>query len=75
MPLVGGDLCPIAIDVVETFTIVDPAEQQEKVEKEEEPSTLFKYGEYQDTDHPIIEKSEHHIGDQQDPSLTDPTDA
>lgn len=23
MPLVGGDLCPIAIDVVEQFKIVD----------------------------------------------------
>ena len=23
MPLVGGDLCPIAIDVVEQFQIVD----------------------------------------------------
>ena len=38
MPLVGGDLCPIAIDVVEKFQIVGddpkPTEEPEKLKEE-----------------------------------------
>lgn len=44
MPLVNGDMCPIAIDVVEQL-------QSHLIHTDDEPI---------DDDHPIMEKGEHH---------------
>ena len=67
MPLVGGDLCPIAIDVVETFQIMDSSmygdqgfrEVESKVEEQRTQQDV-KDPETKHVDHPpIIEKDEH----------------
>lgn len=58
MPLVGGDMCPIAIDVVEKFQIIsEPAAIDEE-------SPLHYIGNHKEIgeDLPIIEKTEHHEG-------------
>ena len=59
MPLVGGDMCPIAIDVVEKFQIIsEPAAAEEE-------SPLHYIGDHKESgeDLPIIEKYEHHEED------------
>ena len=52
MPLVGGDLCPIAIDVVETFQIVDEGNYHEEgfraIDKPSEEEQIDRQTEYQD---------------------------
>ena len=70
MPLVGGDLCPIAIDVVETFQIINDegayrehAQGFREVESKVEEQRLDRDDvppEVKHVDHPpIIEKDEH----------------
>ena len=57
MPLVGGDMCPIAIDVVEKFQIIAP--EPELVEYDS-PLHYIKDHKELGEDLPIIEKAEHH---------------
>jgi len=69
MPLVGGDLCPIAIDVVEKFKIVADEEVrslagheidlEQEIDFEDFDQEHEHESEEEDV-HPIIEKGEHH---------------
>ena len=82
MPLVGGDLCPIAIDVVEQFQIVDQkalkaaqgdldslqeADKDQKKDQKKDEKKDEK--EDKDEDPPIIEKGEHHHQSQQEDGI------
>ena len=63
MPLVGGDLCPIAIDVKEKQDEQDDYESSQDYSYEDaEDNENEAFGEFEDdeSDPPMIEKGEHH---------------
>ena len=73
MPLVNGDMCPIAVDVVEPIYVVpeNPDEfdsplhfvDHKELSPTEEERAHHEDGHESDEDHPIVEKGEHHADD------------